>query len=123
MWAGLIRSGMPMRLRDRSKDSSVRTPYPSGSPVMSCSCCGGAGSAVRPLRTEVAEIVLADEGPADLERGRPRQLVDHPDRDRALVPSQPAREILHELLFGGRADECHRYGGHLSQPRVGQPDG
>ena len=75
------------------------------------------------MRGVTVEVVLADQRAADLERRRPRQLVHHLDRDRPLVPGQPAGEVLHELLFGGRAEQRHRGRGHLAEPGVRQRDG
>src|SRR5262249_16653511 len=122
MWAGWVRSGMPMRLRERSNDSSVRMPYPPGSAVMGVSRGWAAGSATRLRSAGFAEVVLAHESAADLKRGCPRQVADHLDRDRPLVGGQPAREVVHQLLRGRAAGERDRYGGHFSQPRVGQSD-
>src|ERR1700722_7974486 len=123
MWAGLMRSGTPTRLRERSNDSSVRTPYPARSVVMRLSCRRGVRSGCRTVRTKAVEVVLAHQGAADLERGRSWQLLDPLARDGPLVPGQPVREVLHKLLFGGVADQRHHCRGHLAQPRVGQSHG
>src|ERR1700730_15727354 len=123
MWAGLMRCGTPVRLRERSNDSSVRTPYPARSVVMRLSCRRGVRSGGITVRTKAVEVVLADRGAADLERGRSWQLIDYLDRDRPLVPGQPVREVLHELLFGGGGDQRPHCRGSLAQPRVGQSDG